>query len=126
MNSDITDFICPVLKGRRFDNHGLPLDILKDFQVFDIMVKSVAKTLFKQDNPNRRFPRSFLEGISLQLTGLENGSAIPRISLVVNPAAMMRADNISLSRKYAEKAREEIVQTITRQESLQVLLFQRG
>lgn len=76
------------------------------------MVKSVAKTLFKQDNPNRRLPGSFLEGISLQLTGLENGSAIPRISLVVNPAAMMRADNISLSRKYAEKAREEIVQTI--------------
>ena len=36
-------FLSPVLKGARFEQHGIPLDVMKDFYIFDEMLKSVAK-----------------------------------------------------------------------------------
>lgn len=47
------------------------------------MILEVAKWKYREDNPSRRrVPRGFSKGISLSLTGVEQGNAIPVISLM--------------------------------------------
>ena len=56
------------------------------------MIVDVAKWKFFQTNPNReRTPRGFTEGIELKLTGMEEGSAIPIISLCLSTVALTPA-----------------------------------
>lgn len=104
-------FLSPRLVGRRFEQHGLPLDILKDFSVLDEMVKSVAKTLYLIDHPQRqRVPRNFLDDISLQIVNLEEGSTIAKIALVsLSASSELLA---TPAQEYAEKARDSIISTI--------------
>ena len=104
-------FLSPRLVGRRFEQHGLPLDILKDFSVLDEMVKSVAKTLYLNDHPQRqRVPRNFLDDISLQIVNLEEGSTIAKIALVSLTASSELLT--PPAQEYAEKARDCIIRTI--------------
>lgn len=108
MNDTISEFLCPRFIGKRFEQHGLPLELLKDFSVLDEMVKSVARMLYKKENAGKRLPRNFLEDYSLQITGLRNGSTIAIINLVpTNPILFP-----SIGQEYAEKARDCIVQSI--------------
>ncbi len=54
------------------------------------MILEVAKWKYREDNPSRhRVPRGFSDGISLKLTGVEEGSSIPVISLVVGAAQQL-------------------------------------
>ncbi len=60
----------------------MPLHVLADFAVLEQMIVDIAKWKFRSENPARkRVPRGFTDGISLKLTGVEDGSAIPVISL---------------------------------------------
>ena len=106
------DFLCPTLKGPRFEQHGLPLDITKDFHVFDEMVRSVAKTLYKRERSAQRIPRNFLEDISIQITDLQEGSTIPKICLIVTQGASMLFPYTNIGVEFAIKARDCIVKTI--------------
>ena len=77
-------FLRPRLTGRRFEGHAIPLEFLKDLAVLEEMIVEVAKWRFLEKNPDRtRSPRGFTKGIELKLTGVEDGSAIAVISLVV-------------------------------------------
>lgn len=104
-------FLSPRLVGRRFEQHGLPLDILKDFSVLDEMVKSVAKMLYRQEHSDRRrMPKKFFDDISLQIVGIEEGSTVVDIALVC-----MAATSTFLptpAEEYAGKARDCIIETI--------------
>ena len=54
------------------------------------MLLEVAKWKYREENSSRqRVPRGFSDGISLKLTGIEEGSAIPIISLVVSSALLL-------------------------------------
>jgi len=71
-------FLKPRLVGSRFDEHTLPLDVLKDWAAFEELVVEVAKHLYIEENPGRkRTPKGFTEDFSLHLSGVEGGSAIP-------------------------------------------------
>lgn len=95
------------LVGRRFDQHSLPLEILKDFAVFEEMLLEVAKWQFLASNPDReRIPRGFGSGLELHLSGLEDGSAIAVISLAAS--ALLANPNAI----YFEQARNQIVETV--------------
>lgn len=100
-------FLRPRLVGARFDEHAIPLEILKDLAVLEEMIIEVAKWNYLQDNPKRqRVPRGFTGGIELRLTGVEQGSAIPLISLsLAGASALFPPDN----QHYFEKARDNIV-----------------
>lgn len=103
-------FLSPKLIGKRFEQHGLPLDVLRDFSVLDEMVKSVAKSLYKKDHTDRqRVPKNFFDDISLQIVGLEEGSTIVNIALVSFTACELWA---TPAQEYAGKARDCIVRTI--------------
>ncbi|MCK4343185.1 MAG: hypothetical protein KAY37_15840 [Phycisphaerae bacterium] len=102
-------FLQPRLIGERFEGHAIPLEFLKDLAVLEEMIVEVAKWRFLEEHPERkRSPRGFTEGIELKLTGVEDGSAIAVISLVVASSTLFPPDNQS----YFEEARDAIVSVI--------------
>ncbi len=73
------------------------------------MIVDIAKWKYRLENPTRkRAPRGFTDGISLKLTGVEEGSAIPVISLFF--AAMSLFPPVA--KLYFEQARAAIVGSI--------------
>jgi len=104
------DFLRPRLVGARFDGHAIPLEFLKDLAVLEEMIVEVAKWRFLQAHPGRhRSPRGFTDGISLKLTGIEEGSAIPVISLVIAANTLFAPEN----QVYFEEARNAVVSAIS-------------
>lgn len=70
------DFLRSRLVGRRFDEHTLPLDILKDFSALEEMLIEVAKRKYLAAHPDRqRTPKGFTKGLELHLTAVEEGIA---------------------------------------------------
>jgi hypothetical protein len=101
------EFLRPRLVGRRFDEHSLPLDILKDFAALEEMLVEVAKRQYLAANPDRvRSPKGFTKGLELHLTSVEPGSAIPVIALVFSTLFP------SADADYFEQAKEQIVEAI--------------
>jgi hypothetical protein len=106
---DTEYFLKPRLTGARFEGHAIPLELLKDLSVLQEMVVEVAKWKFLQEHGSRqRVPRGFTEGIELKLTGLEEGSTIPVISLFVATKSLFPPVN----QDYFVKARDAIVYAI--------------
>jgi hypothetical protein len=74
----LQDFLKPRLVGGRFEEHTLPLDVLKDWVAFEELVVEVAKNLYLRENPDRkRTPRGFADDFNLHLSDVEAGSVIP-------------------------------------------------
>lgn len=66
--SDAIAFLSPRLEGDRFNEHAIPLELLKDLAVLEEMVIEVAKWWYLQDHKDRRrTPRGFTDGIALSL-----------------------------------------------------------
>ena len=101
------EFWRPRLLGRRFDQHTIPLDILKDFAALEEMLVEIAKRQYLVANPDRvRSPKGFTKGLELHLTSVEEGSAIPVI-------AMSFATLVpSLGADYFELAKVQIVEAV--------------
>ena len=79
---DQSDFLKPHLKGERFEGAAIPLEMLRDLALLEEMVTEVAKWVYLQQHPGRtRSPRGFTGGVEFRLTRVEDGSAIPVISL---------------------------------------------
>lgn len=75
------EFLRPRLIGKRFSEHTLPLDILKDFAVLGEMLVEVAKRRYLEDNPTRkRLPNGFTKGLELHLIAMEQGSTVAVLS----------------------------------------------
>ena len=102
-------FLRPRLIGARFEGHSIPLELLKNLAVLEEMTIEVARQEFFKDHPDRqRVPQGFTDGIELKLTGIEDGSAVPVISLFVITNRLLFPDN----QYYFERARDAIVRTI--------------
>lgn len=100
-------FLSPRLIGKRFDEHTVPLEMLKDFSALEEMVIEVAKWKFRQAHPDsKRVQRNFSQGLELHLSQVKEGSAIPAIVLMT--AGLLSAENA----QYFELARIEIVAAI--------------
>lgn len=71
-----TEFIKPRLVGRRFDEHTIPVEVLKDWVAFEGLIIDTARWLYLKENPDRRrAPRGFADGFSLNLSRVGEGSA---------------------------------------------------
>jgi hypothetical protein len=102
-------FMQPRMVGERFQEHAIPLEILKDLAVLEDMVIEVAKWKFIQAHPDRqRTPRGFTKDISLKLTGIDEGSAVPKVSLFVDTRGSLFLEN----QDYFEQARDSIYAAI--------------
>lgn len=102
-------FLSPRLVGKRFSEHSIPLECLKDLAVIEEMIIEVAKWHFRKDHPERkRSPRGFTDGISLNLARISDGSAIADIELVTEEHLLFPSEN----QRYFEKARDSIIGAI--------------
>lgn len=107
--SDPVPFMSPRLVGERFNGHAIPLEVLKDLAVLEEMVIEVAKWRFLQEHQDRqRTPRGFTDGISLKVTAIEDGSAIPKIVLCFTAATML----MNPYQSYFDQARESIINAV--------------
>ncbi|HAT48844.1 MAG: hypothetical protein HQL07_03800 [Nitrospirae bacterium] len=107
MNNPIP-FMQPRMVGERFQGHAIPLEMLKDLAVLEEMIVEVAKWCFLQDHPGRqRSPRGFTDGLSLKLTGIGEGSAVPQVSLFVDTRGAFPAEFFPPENQgYFEQARD--------------------
>lgn len=71
----------PRLVGKRFDDHTIPLELLKDLAVLEEFVVAVAKWIYVQDNARQRTPKGFTVPLTLALTAVNKGSACPAIAI---------------------------------------------
>lgn len=104
-------FLSPRLIGKRFDDHGIPLDVLKDLAALEELVVEVAKWQYLKQNPNRqRTPKGFSRGVQLELTGVGAGSARPLISLafVASQVTLYGQENAACF----EQSRDAIVRAV--------------
>ena len=63
-------------KGKRFDDHGLDLDVLPDLFAYKQLLVETAKALWRRNHPDReRLPKNFEEALSLKFFSIEKGSA---------------------------------------------------
>ena len=107
----MTEFLRPRLNGERFHRGTIPLEMLGDLSVLGEMIIEVAKWRFLEAHPEReRSPRGFSDGVSLGLRDIEDGSAIPVITLDSDPPQL---DGMpSEYQEYFEEARDVIIKAI--------------
>ena len=75
-------FLEPKFVGERFEQHTIPLDLLKDLAVLQQLISSTARWHYLNDNTERvRTPNGFSEWGQLELADIKPGSAIPVITL---------------------------------------------
>lgn len=101
------EFLNPRLVGGRFEEHTVPLEVLKDFSALEEMIVEVAKWKFRQAHPDsKRVQRNFSQGNELHLSQVKEGSAIPAIVLMT--AGLLPTANA----QYFDQARAEIIAAI--------------
>jgi hypothetical protein len=107
----VIDFLKPRLVGKRFENHSIPLEVLGDLSVLQDMINETARWLYLNEHEGRsRIPKGFMDGISIKLTDIEEGSAIPKLVLVISTAIAELLP--SANQLYFEKARDKIINAI--------------
>ena len=66
--------------GARFEGARLPTTVLADLSAFRDLLVANAKDRWRQSHADReRLPKGFDKSISLDLVGIEDGSAVPRL-----------------------------------------------
>ncbi|MGF1612573.1 MAG: hypothetical protein ACFCVA_01315 [Gammaproteobacteria bacterium] len=107
--SQVIEFLTPRMVGPRFAEHAIPLELLKDLAVLEEMIIEVAKWCYLQHHPERkRSPKGFTDDVALKLSGVGEGSAVPRLSLVVQQTQLFPPQ----AQTYFEQARTHLVGAI--------------
>ena len=83
MAADRITFMTPVFRGKRFENHEIPLDVLPDLAAYRDLVLDLARHLSLARSPSRkRVLRGFVDSFQLVLRTIEPGSACPVLERV--------------------------------------------
>ncbi|MCL2033017.1 MAG: hypothetical protein FWG96_07120 [Methanomassiliicoccaceae archaeon] len=73
-----------VFRGKRFDFHTLPIDILPDILAFEKLIKHCAAKKYMEQHPQReRLPRGFKEQVSIGISKISPGSTEVGLSFTV-------------------------------------------
>lgn len=70
----------PKFVGARFNDHTIPLELLKDIAVLEEFVIAVAKWKYVQEHDRIRVPKGFTEPLKISLSTIKEGSAIAAIA----------------------------------------------
>jgi len=63
-------------KGKRFEDHGLDLDVLPDLFAYKQLLVETAKALWRRNHPDReRLPKNFEDVLALKFFTIQAGSA---------------------------------------------------
>ena len=114
------EFLAPRFVGARFADHSIPLDVLQDLAVLEEMLKTAARLLYLQDHTDRsRVPKGFCKGVSIVISDIEDGSAIPKLLLTFSTSALSLFP--PENQLYIEKARDAIVRAVDAAEHDEVI-----
>jgi len=108
----------PRLVGRRFQHHAIPMDVLKDLAKLEPFLVEVAKWKYFQANPDRkRVPRGFTDDVTLTLTAIDEGSAMPCLEIEYEEKGVAQATLPGITPDtgkiiYFKQARDAIINTI--------------
>ncbi|MGW0368559.1 hypothetical protein ACWDZW_06465 [Streptomyces coeruleorubidus] len=84
MGTDSRAFGSWRLQGGRYEQQGLPVEVLAEFARYERLVVDVARGLYKQRHASRqRVPRGFASSFSLRLSDIRRGSVIPVLERTV-------------------------------------------
>ncbi|MCX5170488.1 hypothetical protein OG616_21075 [Streptomyces antibioticus] len=84
MGTDSRAFGSWRLRGGRYEQAGLPVEVLAEFARYERLVVDVARGLYKQRHATRqRVPRGFASSFSLRLSDIQRGSVIPVLERTV-------------------------------------------
>jgi hypothetical protein len=109
-----TEFIQPRFTGSRFNEHTLPVDMLRDLAAYESLLVELAKHLYKQEHPERqRVPKDFFSDFHLSIEQINEGSAILNLVLVVS-GSLILPDGVA----YFERARDLVTECIEARETL--------
>ncbi|MDE0107471.1 MAG: hypothetical protein OXN96_06665 [Bryobacterales bacterium] len=102
-----TAFLRPRLCGGRFNDGGIPLEVLPDLQALQELVVDVARCEYLRAHPDRRqVPTGFAENLKLKITAIEQGSAVAAISFAKSTETLF--GETSLFEPYARRAADTI------------------
>ena len=105
------DFVQPRFTGERFEEHTLPLEVVRDLIAYQDLIVELAKNLYLDAHPQRkRVPRGFESEYDLHLERVDEGSSKPLISLVA--AGTLAVGGPSESREYLERARDVVAECV--------------
>lgn len=104
-----TEFLKPRLVGKRFDDHSIPVEVLKDWAAFEGLIVEVARWLYLERYPSRkRTPRGFTHNFAIHLSQVEEGSAVAVLERPL-PQGSLVHDAFS---EWFDKARDRVLDTI--------------
>jgi|GEM_PF-5741056 len=79
------------LSGARFNSNGMPADALVEIAAFEDILRSLVRLYWHDRNPGRkRIPKGYDNEITLRLTAIDEGSAMP----VLEYDSTLLADNL--------------------------------
>lgn len=70
-------------EGARFSGGRLPLDVLTDLQALEDILTTFARELWLKKHDRKRLPGGYADWFGIALTGVGDGSALPRLQLSV-------------------------------------------
>ena len=106
-------FLRPRLCGGRFNDGGIPLEVLPDLQALQELVNDIARSEYLKEHPSQRqVPSGFAENLKLKLTAITAGSAVAEISFVdatpALPGVASLPDESPQYKTYARQAADKI------------------
>ena len=104
------EFLRPRLQGARFKDGSISLDVIGELAALREMVLEVARWQFLEENPRRQRSPRWFNRIDLKLTHIDEGSAVPVISLV--PDGPLPYGIPSWHQRLYEQARDAIADVI--------------
>jgi hypothetical protein len=111
------EFLRPKLEGARFEDHAIPLDFLKDLAALEEFIIAVAKAEWIKAHPGRkRTPRGFMSGVTVKLKQVDEGSAIPVLTVLIASSALL-LNVVPPQQEYLERARTQIVEAVSAAEA---------
>ncbi len=105
-NLESEEFLSPRLVGGRFEGNAIPLDFLRDLSALnDILREEARAAWFKANRDRKRLPNGFSEDFTLSLSGVEPGSAVPKITLFFAMLGAAAAPAV----EYLRQSRENLI-----------------
>ena len=103
-------FVDLKLTGGRFDRTGFPVSGLAELERLEELISTVAKCLWKRDNPDRiRIPNNFMSQFDLRLVRVDKGSVLPVMQRGGSEALFTTTDYFDASMSVIEDAFAEII-----------------
>ncbi|OSQ35490.1 hypothetical protein [Thalassospira mesophila] len=110
--SIIEQFLEIKYKGERFSGGRLPLDVLADLQALEEILATFAREIWLKENDRERMPKGYTDWFHMSLTGVEDGSALPKLQLQVNEDQQRSLDGSDTRFSLMQKAETEFFRVI--------------